>query len=269
MKYFNRLKLGSCTHRIALCATALLCVLSACRDDTFDSFYNTEDNSPFINFKITDVSPGAEAFSRGDNDAFPGTIRNIYPLVSEESGDTLYLIESEVSGAYPVSSTSTQESRGEKINNYDGLVDDLGLYCFRTPEGGGNPAPDTELKFDQWKLKKGNSGNPYFHLYNPNVEDSLRDGKETWPGYPLDFVAYYPYQKAFKYDGETYSDANPKDADYRDELYGWMWSPDRTGMCMHPVPRNEMYLYYKVPESVDKQVDFMATYIKDKRGGNM
>lgn len=249
--------------RIAILAVVFSCFVSACYDDTFDEFNRVGENYEYICFSVTDESAGVG--SRSTDDIC--TYRNIYPLASEDHRDTLYLIESETEGINIVKNTQP-ESRGAAIETWTSLTNDLGIYAFASPEDGGVPTPATPLMFDHWRLQI--MKNVAAGMVNTKLIDD-EDNEQNdvkWPDYPLDFVAYYPHTASFKYTPAT-TKADPGDGtledttifdenDYKDDLYAWMWTPDRKGLCMHPTPRNNMYLYYKVPDSIRKQEDLMA-----------
>lgn len=265
--HINRFKQRSRT-RILLSSIVLLCFLSACYDDTFDSFRFDEGDSPYINFKIIDESSAATSRSDAANNE---NVTNVYTLTSKEDEDPLYIIESEADGIN-IRQKSSPRTRGEAANDST-ILETLGIYAFRSTDGGTIPAPDTELKFDNWTLR-----NDY--VYNgisfPSLFDlnGLPHDEEPWPAYSLDFVAYYPYTPAFHFvasgkdnpdTGDSNSAAQNEYNNYMDYLYSWVWAPGKDGLRMHPTPRNGMYLYYKVPEKVENQVDLMACYVRNQR----
>lgn len=211
VNYFNRFKLKSLSA-IALFITALFCFFSSCSDDTFSSFYNRDEDSPYIRFEIID---GSAAAARSGEEESYDNITNIYTLTSEE-GDTIFLIQSETEGIMLDSAKTSVASRGEMINNVEKL-DTLGLYGFRSPKEGEMPSTDTELFFDHWKLvKKGDAVNNISH---PALcdNDGTEHPDELWPNYQLDFVAYYPYAPSYRNEEDT-----ELGIDYKDGLYGWM-----------------------------------------------
>lgn len=64
------------SKHLALVMTVILCVVTACKDDTFDSFHQEFQSSTYMSFKIINDTT---VRSRSGEVEY-GSIRNVFPL---------------------------------------------------------------------------------------------------------------------------------------------------------------------------------------------